>query len=493
MPSVTTSFATVELTRAKKRGRPQKTALGAAALAAGFPSHAELAAMDTRRKAASAAAAAPCNVPVTLPAGCTPHFGAGWDVLDMLAELRRCGWVAEGFIPPSVAKRFTEQAKTFPDPAAAALGMRAFVDAALGGSLFGWCGMEKFCKRAQTAAKGAAELAVKSKAGRATRAPTPCPPGIVAPAFRPDDDLPAALSALRAAGWVCPTLLSSHALRCLADLRPAAAAVRVLHALPAKLAAHPSCTANALTTAMCDAAQAAEKARVDVAGRAGMPVRVGWQQSAMTRPAAAPAAVPLRSDAKRLQAQTQTQQVAHAQMQYGVLVAAQQAAVQQAVVQQAQMQQALLQQAAIQQAQMQQAQMQQAAMQQAAMQQAAMQQMQMQQAWQAQQQRGMMVQYAQHAHAQLQPHFAPALAWGCAALQPAPVPATAAAGVGFHPAGYCHRHPQSGAVQGPFAGASYAAWAASGALPGTLRVWHAAEPEAAGCALTELLLHARSR
>jgi uncharacterized membrane protein YgcG len=264
--------------------------------------------------------------------------------------------------------------------------MRAFVDAALGGSLFGWCGMKKFCTRAQTAAKGAAELAVHSKAGRATRAPTQCPPGLVAPAFRPDDDLPAALSALRAAGWMCPDLLSTRALRCLADLRPAAAAVRVLHALPAKLAAHPSCTANALTTAMCAAEQtAAKKASVERAGvaeRAEMPVRVTWQQSATTWPAAAPAAVPapLRSDAKMLQAQAQTQQSAQAQMQYAVLVAAQQAAVQQGAMQQAAFQQAAMQQAQMQQAVMQQAAMQQAALQQAQMQQAAMQQAQMQQA-----------------------------------------------------------------------------------------------------------------
>jgi hypothetical protein len=51
-------------------------------------------------------------------------------------------------------------------------------------------------------------------------------------------------------------------------------------------------------------------------------------------------------------------------------------------------------------------------------------------------------------------------------------------------------------VQGPFAIESYAAWAVCGALPGTLRVWHAAAPEAVGCALAELLTvavqHARS-
>jgi hypothetical protein len=205
---------------------------------------------------------------ITTPAGlsappraATPLFGASPrldDARAMLAELRRCCWVREGYLEERTAAAVVAFCDGTSNAAGAAGGLRRLVAYARAGTLVSWeqAHVLALCRQARDAARAEGTRAIAADRAAAAAAAasggdaatTPAPPELLFPAGA--DNLAAALEALRAAGLPASFGLTPHAAASLARWRPAAAMLAALRHLPAALEAHPTCTLNALASAL---------------------------------------------------------------------------------------------------------------------------------------------------------------------------------------------------------------------------------------------------
>jgi hypothetical protein len=177
------------------------------------------------------------------------------DAREMVEELRRCGWLREGYLeegPAAAVILFCEEAHG--DSAGTAGGLRLLVVHARAGTLESWgeTHLLSLCRLARLAARdeGACAVAADQAAAAAKAAATGTTPQRVPLRLCCADDVAAALASLRMHRLPAQCGLTPRVAAALVRWSPHGAMRSALRLLPAALVAHPRCTLFSLAAGL---------------------------------------------------------------------------------------------------------------------------------------------------------------------------------------------------------------------------------------------------